>query len=99
MIILTGKTLTLEEVERVVFRGEHVTLSKETIYQVEENRASVEHLLAERKTMYGINTGFGKFSDVVIGDADLDVLQLNLIHSHACRVAVAYGVYESKKGC
>lgn len=85
MIILTGKTLTLtlEEVECVVFRGEHVTLSKETIYQVEANRASVEHLLAERKTMYGINTGFGKFSDVVIGDVDLDVLQLNLIHSHA----------------
>src|SRR5690625_2701328 len=36
--------------------------------------------------MYGINTGFGKFSDVIIAEKDLADLQLNLIRSHACGV-------------
>ena len=86
MVILTGKTLTLDEVERVVWHKEHVNLSKEAVTEMQANRNTVEHLIADKKTMYGINTGFGKFSDVVIELADLDELQLNLIHSHACGV-------------
>ncbi len=38
------------------------------------------------KTVYGINTGFGKFSDVIINEEDVEDLQLNLIRSHACGV-------------
>lgn len=86
MILLTGKTLTLDEVERVVWKQEHVTLSKEAITEVQANRNTVERLITQKGTMYGINTGFGKFSDVVIADTDLEELQLNLIHSHACGV-------------
>lgn len=86
MVILTGKALTLDEVERVVWKQEQVTLSREAVAKVQANRNTVAHLIAQKRTMYGINTGFGKFSDVVIEDADLDDLQLNLIHSHACGV-------------
>lgn len=86
MVILTGKTLTFNEVKRVVFDNEQVELANETCIDIEANRETVDKLIADKKTMYGINTGFGKFSDVVIEDTDLDDLQLNLIHSHACGV-------------
>jgi histidine ammonia-lyase len=36
--------------------------------------------------VYGITTGFGKFSDVLIKSEYVEELQLNLIHSHACWV-------------
>jgi histidine ammonia-lyase len=34
--------------------------------------------------VYGVNTGFGKLSDVSIDRADLEQLQLNLVRSHSC---------------
>ncbi|WP_077329424.1 histidine ammonia-lyase [Virgibacillus siamensis] len=86
MVILTGETLTMEEVRRVVFDHELVSLAGSSREKIMTSRQTVEQMLVEKQTMYGINTGFGKFSDVVIGDDDLDALQLNLIHSHACGV-------------
>ena len=37
----------------------------------------------DNKIVYGINTGFGKFSNILIDKKDLKQLQLNLIRSHA----------------
>jgi histidine ammonia-lyase len=86
MVILTGKTLTWDEAEQVIFHNEPVQLAKEASEKINENRRVVEKMIADKKTMYGINTGFGKFSDVIIEEKDLDELQFNLIHSHACGV-------------
>lgn len=41
------------------------------------------------QVVYGINTGFGQFSDVVIAPEKLKDLQLNLIRSHAAGVGPA----------
>ncbi|WP_199794649.1 histidine ammonia-lyase [Lentibacillus sp. Marseille-P4043] len=90
MVTLTGKTLTLQEVKSVVFDNEKVILAEETIHHVAENRRTVETMIDKKQTMYGINTGFGKFSDVVIEDDDVEDLQLNLIHSHACGVGETF---------
>ncbi|WP_099159320.1 histidine ammonia-lyase [Virgibacillus ndiopensis] len=90
MITLTGKTLTLDEVRRVVFGKEKVAIAHDSIHKIKYNRQTVEDLINAKKTMYGINTGFGKFSDVVVAEEDLEELQLNLIHSHACGVGVPF---------
>ncbi|GGJ82788.1 histidine ammonia-lyase [Lentibacillus kapialis] len=90
MVILTGKTLTLDEVIRVVEDKEKVDLSEETEQTLIKSRETVEKMVQKKETMYGINTGFGKFSDVIIDEADLETLQLNLIHSHACGVGTPF---------
>lgn len=90
MVTITGSTLTFEEIERVVFKKEKVVLSEESIQVIKDNRRTVDDLIQTRKTMYGINTGFGKFSDVVIEPEDLQDLQLHLLHSHACGVGEAF---------
>ncbi|GGB59292.1 histidine ammonia-lyase [Lentibacillus populi] len=90
MVTLTGETLTLEEVRRVIYEYEQVEISEQAIREIKYNRQTVEEMIKEKKTMYGINTGFGKFSDVVIADDDLEGLQLNLIHSHACGVGSSF---------
>lgn len=90
MVTLTGETLTLDEVKRVVFDQEKAVIADSAIHKIKRNRETVENLIAAKKTIYGINTGFGKLSDIVIADEDLDDLQLNLIHSHACGVGAPF---------
>lgn len=86
MVELTGQSLTLEQVKRICYDYEQVTISKESLQKVEQSRKAVEKIVTDKKTIYGINTGFGKFSDVIIADDDVNDLQLNLIRSHACGV-------------
>lgn len=86
MILLTGNSLTLEKVRRIIFKKEEVQLDTKAIKAIQKNRDTVEDMLVGEQTMYGINTGFGKFSDIIVRHHDLENLQLNLIHSHACGV-------------
>jgi histidine ammonia-lyase len=46
----------------------------------------VENILAQEKVVYGVTTGFGRFSDVLISRKTGDTLQENIIMSHACGV-------------
>ncbi|MUV37472.1 Histidine ammonia-lyase [Lentibacillus sp. JNUCC-1] len=90
MLILYGDRLTLKEADAIAWQSEHIELSQKARKRIVASRKTVESMLEERRTMYGINTGFGKFSDVVIEEADLDDLQRNLIHSHACGVGAPF---------
>ncbi len=86
MITLTGNSLTLKEVGDVLYKGIKVEASAESMARVEASRLAVEGIVAGGEAVYGITTGFGKFSDVLIRKEDTEELQLNLIHSHACGV-------------
>lgn len=86
MVILTGNSLTLAEVKKVLFDMENVQASEESIVAARKSHAAVERIVNEERVIYGINTGFGKFSDVLINQKDVNDLQLNLIRSHACGV-------------
>ncbi len=86
MVTLTGQTLTFQEVQRVLYEGEKVNYSEESMRKVQESRKAVEKIVAEERIIYGITTGFGKFSDVFIDKEDVEALQLNLIRSHACGI-------------
>lgn len=86
MIELNGQSLTLRDVERVVFEQEKVKIAPESVPQIEASRKLVEDFVSEEKVVYGISTGFGKFSDVFIPKSDVEALQINLIRSHACGV-------------
>ena len=84
MIELNGITLTIEEVARVAREREAAELSQEACEAVNLSRAHVEAMLKSGEAVYGLTTGFGKFSDTRIADEDTAQLQRNLIVSHAC---------------
>lgn len=86
MVILTGRSLTLDDMEAILYKGVKVGLSQSCINEIEASRRAVEKIVQDGRTVYGINTGFGKFSDVQIAAADTEELQRNLILSHACGV-------------
>ncbi|ARK30856.1 histidine ammonia-lyase [Halalkalibacter krulwichiae] len=86
MVTLNGQTLNLTEVKKVLYDKEQVMASHESLKKVEASRKAVEKIVAEGRIVYGITTGFGKFSDVFIDKKNVEELQLNLIRSHACGV-------------
>lgn len=86
MIILDGSTLDLDKFIRVARYKELVQISDENKHLVNEARKFVEEVVESEKPVYGINTGFGKLSDVSINKCDVGALQKNLLMSHACGV-------------
>lgn len=85
-VFIDGNSLTLEDFINVVRNNYVVKLSEEAVEKVEKSRRIVDRFVEEEKTVYGITTGFGKFSDVNISKEETKTLQKNLIISHACGV-------------
>jgi histidine ammonia-lyase len=83
---IDGGGMTIEEVVQVARRAREVTLSPSSIERIAASRAMLEKLVREERVVYGITTGFGRFSDVVISKEDAARLQKNLIASHAAAV-------------
>lgn len=82
-VVLTGQDLTLEEVVRVCREDAPVGLSEEAKKNIADSRKVVEQIVREKRVVYGVTTGFGKFSDVVISPDECKLLQKNLIMTHA----------------
>jgi len=86
MLELDGQKLTLEEVARVARGDERVSLAASARERMGASRRVVERIVAESRVVYGVNTGFGKLSDVTVPADELRELQLNLVRSHSCGV-------------
>ncbi|KPV42223.1 histidine ammonia-lyase [Alicyclobacillus ferrooxydans] len=82
-IQLDGNSLTIKQVAQVLYHKETVEIDPQAWGRIADSRAVVERNVSEGNVIYGVTTGFGKFSDVVIPAADVEDLQLNLIRSHA----------------
>jgi histidine ammonia-lyase len=83
---LTGNDLTFDQLHRIAFDNEPVSLSFIAAERMNASRAVVDKLVASGKTAYGINTGFGKLASVRISSEQVRQLQINLVRSHACGV-------------
>jgi histidine ammonia-lyase len=86
MVVIDGNQLSMDEVRRVSMEYEEVSIAASAMRRVQESRDYIERLIEENQTIYGVNTGFGKFSDTTIAAGDLSELQKNLLRSHACGV-------------
>jgi histidine ammonia-lyase len=96
MLELDGQRLSLKQVAAVASGDEHVTLSPAARARVEQSRRVVEKIVAEGRMVYGVNTGFGKLSDVHIESPQLRELQLNLVRSHSCGLGAPLSEAEAR---
>lgn len=85
-IKIDGRHLTLEQVVAVARHHAPVIIDPSTHLGIQRSRDYVDQLVSDKKVVYGITTGFGKFSNIVISDDQIEQLQINLIRSHACGV-------------
>lgn len=83
MIQIDGNTLTIENIVSVARDGETAQIAPEAYAGIEQSQVWVEDIIAADTPVYGINTGFGIFSDRKISRQDAAKLSRNLIISHA----------------
>ena len=82
-LILDGQPLSMAEIEAASLAGCPVALAPDALSRVAASRKLIEEIVAKGQKVYGVNTGFGKLSDVSVPPESLAELQCNLVRSHA----------------
>ena len=85
-IVINGENLTLNQLIQGVRYGSRVILSGDAEICVNRTRQTVEKALRSKQVIYGLTTGFGALSDVVISKSQAKQLQRNILMSHAAGV-------------
>jgi histidine ammonia-lyase len=85
-IALSGKGLTIEKLVRIARLHEKVELSLDALERIKTCRAMLERKIEAREIMYGVNTGIGEFSEVVLDDDQIKDFQKYLIYNHAAGI-------------
>jgi histidine ammonia-lyase len=85
-IILGFDNMTLEDLVAVARGGAKVRLSEASERRIFQARELVDRWVREGRVIYGITTGFGALSDVIISGEDTRRLQENILVSHASGV-------------
>lgn len=85
-LIITGNDLRIEDVVNVARHGQKVELHPEAINRINICRAMLEKKIVAREIMYGVNTGIGEFSEVVLNDDQVKDFQKYLVYNHAAGI-------------
>src|SRR6187551_1076573 len=64
--------------------------------KIQESHDHVKQIIANNKTVYGINTGFGILANTKISEADTRQLQYNILQSHSVGVGKPIAVEVAK---
>ncbi len=85
-ITLNGQSLTIEKLDQIARKGEKVELDKDALERIKVCRAMLEEKIEAREIMYGVNTGIGEFSEMVLDDQQVKDFQKYLIYNHAAGI-------------
>jgi len=85
-IVLSGTGLTVEDVVSVARNNEKVSLHQEAEKRIKKCRDMLEKKINAKEIMYGVNTGIGEFSEVVLSDEQIEKFQKYLVYNHAAGI-------------
>jgi len=78
--------LSLSELRSISRAPVNLSLNPDAIADIEASTQVVEQVIAEERTVYGINTGFGLLANTKIAPDDLETLQKSIVLSHAAGI-------------
>ncbi|MGA2586153.1 MAG: aromatic amino acid ammonia-lyase [Candidatus Aminicenantales bacterium] len=85
-IVLDGSHLTVGQLTSIARHNEKIELHPESLAKIKRCRAMLEEKIKAREIMYGVNTGIGEFSEVVLTDEQVQDFQKYLIYNHAAGI-------------
>ncbi len=85
-IVISGTGLTVEKLVRIARHNEKVELHPDAVARINKCRAMLERKITQHEIMYGVNTGIGEFSEVVLNDEQIKDFQKYLIYNHAAGI-------------
>lgn len=83
VVNIDGTNLTPEKIWRIIKRKNKSIISLSNNLDAVDRSYAILQKMAEKKIIYGVNTGFGPMASHVMGKSDLITLQRNLVRSHA----------------
>lgn len=86
LLLINGNDLNLEDVAKVAWEGKKVAIDPCQEEKINSSREVIDGCIEKEEVVYGVNTGFGRLSDVGISKEKIQKLQENLIFSHAAGV-------------
>ena len=88
-IIISGEGLTIEKLVKIARHKEKVKIHPESIKKIKKCRLMLEEKINAREIMYGVNTGIGEFSEIVLDSKKLKDFQKYLVYNHAAGIGEA----------
>ncbi|MBU0763309.1 MAG: aromatic amino acid ammonia-lyase [Bacteroidetes bacterium] len=88
-LIIKGCGLTVKDVINVARHGQKVELHPDALERIKKCRAMLERKINANEIMYGVNTGIGEFSEVVLNEDQIKDFQKYLIYNHAAGIGEA----------
>jgi len=85
-VILNGEGLTIESLVSVARKYEKIKLHPDSVKKIKKCRAMLEKKIDAHEIMYGVNTGIGEFSEVVLTDEQVKEFQKYLIYNHSAGI-------------
>lgn len=85
-VCLNESDISMAEFVAVARHGAHISFSSGYCDRVNRSRTYVEIALKENRRIYGVTTGFGDNVRTTISPEDSEILQRNIVLSHACSV-------------
>jgi len=85
-IVIDGSNLTVEKVVDIARNNEKISLHPDALKRIKKCRAMLEDKIQAGEIMYGVNTGIGEFSEVVLTDDQVQQFQKYLIYNHAAGI-------------
>jgi len=85
-IILDGKSLSIENLVSIARDREKVSVPDPCWDQIRKCRDMLEEKIKAREVMYGVTTGIGEFSEVVLSPEEVEQYQRYLVYSHAAGI-------------
>ena len=85
-IELDGSGLTIDRLVAIARHGDNVELPVNVVERIKKCRAMLEKKIQARETMYGVNTGIGEFSEIVLTDDQIEQFQKYLVYNHSAGI-------------
>ncbi len=85
-VIIDGSGLTIEKLVNVARHNEKVKLHPDALKRIKKCRGMLEKKIEAHEVMYGVNTGIGEFSEVVLTDKQVEEFQKYLVYNHAAGI-------------
>jgi len=85
-LTITGEGITVEKLVMVARNNEKVELSNDSKARINKCRAMLEKKIVAKEIMYGVNTGIGEFSEVILNDDQIKDFQKYLVYNHAAGI-------------
>jgi histidine ammonia-lyase len=82
----TGAGLTIEKLVQIARHNEKVELHPDALERIKVCRLMLEEKIQAKEIMYGVNTGIGEFSEIVLNDDQVKQFQKYLIYNHAAGI-------------